>query len=151
MAPGFARGGLFGRIDATARSVNRRKHSVEHAKAFAAMRGQQLAKIDTVVLALTKGAAETARSYASGNSLKPPIGLPELRAAHGARELAQAAFDLARRTLEAVEGELLDTDAMAANAKASVVEAALGVLVVEAEKPVADLAQADIEGPIAQF
>ena len=81
------------------------------------MRGQQLAKIDAVVLALTERAADTARSYVSGNTLKPPIDLPELRRAHGARELAQAAFDLARRTVEAVEGELLDAEAMAAKAK----------------------------------
>jgi hypothetical protein len=104
-------------LDAGARSVNKRKDSVERARAFAAMRGQQLAKIDAVVLALTERAADTARSYVSGNTLKPPIGLPELRRAHGARELAQAAFDLARRTVEAVEGELLDDEAMAAKAK----------------------------------
>ena len=65
-----------------------------------------------------------------------------MRRAHGTRELAQAAFDLARRTVEAVEGELLNAEAMAGEAKATVVEAALGVLVAEAEEPVADLAQA---------
>jgi hypothetical protein len=129
-------------LDAAARSVNKRKDSVERARAFAAMRGQQLAKIDDVVLALTKSAAETARSYVSGNTLKPPIGLPELRRAHGARELLQAAFDLALRTVEAVEGELLNAEALAGRAKAAVVEAALGVLVAEAEEPVADFAQA---------
>jgi hypothetical protein len=126
-------------LDAAARSVNKRKHAVEHARAFAAMRGQQLAKIDSVVLALTKSAAETA---VSGNSCKPRVGLPELRRAHGTRELAQAAFDLARRTVEAVEGELLNAEAIAGKAKGTVVEAALGVLVAEAEEPVADLAQA---------
>ena len=78
----------------------------------------------------------------SGNTLKPPIGLPELRRAHGARELAQAAFDLALRTVEALEGELLNAEALAGRAKAAVVEAALGVLVAEAEEPVADFAQA---------
>jgi hypothetical protein len=129
-------------LDAATRSVNKRKHAVEHARAFAAMRGQQLAKIDSVVLALTKSAAETARSYVSGNTRKPPVGLPELRRAHGARELAQAAFDLARRTVEAVEGELVNAEAMAGEAKATVIEAALSVLVAEAEEPVADLAQA---------
>ena len=106
------------------------------------MRGQQLAKIDSVILTLTKSAAETARSYVSGNTLKPPVGLPELRRARGARELAQAAFDLARRTVEAVEGELVNAEAMAGEAKATVIEAALSVLVAEAEEPVADLAQA---------
>ena len=70
-------------LDAAARSVNKRKHAVEHARAFAAMRGQQLAKIDSVVLALTKSAAETARSYVSGNTRKPPVGLPD---AQGARD-----------------------------------------------------------------
>jgi hypothetical protein len=130
-------------FDAAARSVNKRKHAVERARAFAAMRGQQLTKINAVVLALTGRAADTARSYVSGNTLKSPIGLPELRRAHGARELAQAAFGLALRTVEAVEGELLDVEAMAAEAKAAVVEAALSVLVAEAQEPVADLAQAE--------
>jgi hypothetical protein len=129
-------------LDAAARSVDKCKHAIDRAKAFAEMRGQQMAKIDAVVLALTERAAATARFYVSGDAPEPPIGLPELRRAHGARELAQAAFDLARRTLEAVEGELLDADAMAAKAKASVVEAALGVLIAEAEGPVAGLAQA---------
>jgi hypothetical protein len=108
-------------LDAAARSVNKRKHAVEHAKALAAMRGQQLAKIDAVVLALTERAADTARSYVSGNTLKPPIGLPELRRAHGARELAQAAFDFAQRTVEALEGELSDAEALAGKAQAAVV------------------------------
>jgi hypothetical protein len=108
-------------LDAAARSVNKRKHAVEHAKALAAMRGQQLAKIDAVVLALTERAADTARSYVSGNTLKPPIGLPELRRAYGARELAQAAFDLAQRTVEALEGELSDAEALAGKAQAAVV------------------------------
>jgi hypothetical protein len=106
-------------LDAAARFVNKRKGSVERERALAAMRGQQLAKIDAVVLALTERAAETARSNVRGKNLKPPIGLPELRRAHGARELAQADFDLARRTVEAVEGKLLEADRMAANAKAA--------------------------------
>ena len=92
-------------LDAAARSVDRCKHAIDRAKAFAAMRGQRVAKIDAVVLALTERAAPTARSYVSGDAPKPPIGLPELRRAHGDRELAQA-FDLARRTVEALEGEL---------------------------------------------
>jgi hypothetical protein len=100
-------------FDAAARSVNKRKDAVEQARAFADMRGQQLAKIDSVLLALTKSAAETARSYVSGNTFNAPVGLPELRRAHGARELVQAAFDLARRTVEAVEGELVNAEAMA--------------------------------------
>jgi len=108
-------------LDAAARSVNKRKHAVEHARAFAAMRGQQLAKIDAVVLALTERAADTARSYVSGNTLKPPIGLPELRRAHGARELAQAAFDLAQRTVEALEGELSDADRKFSDSQPSIV------------------------------
>ena len=41
-------------LDAAARSVNKRKDLVERARAFAAMRGQQLAKIDDVVLARLK-------------------------------------------------------------------------------------------------
>ena len=129
-------------LDAAARSVDRCKHAIDRAKVFAAMRGQQVAKIDAVVLALTERAADAARFYVSGDTPKPPIGLPELRRAHGARELAQAAFDLARRTVEALEGELSDAEASAGNAQAALVEAALGVLVVEAEKRAADLAQA---------
>ena len=125
-------------LGAAARSVKKRKHAVEHARAFVAMRGQQLAKIDAVVT--TQRGADTARSYVSGNALKPPIGLPELRRAHGARDLAQAAFDLAGRTVEALEGELSDAEALAGKAQAAVVEAALGVLVVEAEKHAADCA-----------
>jgi hypothetical protein len=108
-------------LDAAARSVNKRAHAVEHARAFAVMRGQQLAKIDAVVLALTERAADTARSYVSGNTLKPPIGLPELRRAHGARELAQAAFDLAQRTVEALEGELSDADRKFSDSQPSIV------------------------------
>ena len=65
-----------------------------------------------------------------------------MRRAHGARDLAEAAFDLALRTVEALEGELLNAEALAGRAKAAVVEAALGVLVAEAEEPVADFAQA---------
>ena len=124
-------------LDAAARSVDKCKHAIDRAKAFAAMRGQQVAKIDAVVLALTERAAATARSYASGDVPEPPIGLPELRRAHGARELAQAAFDLARRTVKSLEGELSDAAALAEKA-----QAALGVLVVEAEKRAAGLAQA---------
>ncbi len=130
-------------LDAAARSVNQREDSVERARALAAMRGHQLAKIDAIVLVLTERAADTARSYVSGNTLKPPIGLPELRRAHGARELARAAFDLARRTVEAVEGERLDAEAMAVKAKAAVVEAAFCVLAVEAGKRAAPPAPAD--------
>ena len=129
-------------LDAAARSVDRCKQAIDRAKVFAAMRGQQVAKIDAVVLALTERAADAARSYVSGDTPKPPIGLPELRRAHGARELAQAAFDLALRTVEAVEGELLEAEAMAGKAQAALVEVAFGVLVVEAEKRAADLAQA---------
>jgi hypothetical protein len=99
-------------LDAAARSVDKCKHAIDRAKVFAAMRGQQVAKIDAVVLALTERAAAAARSYVSGNAPEPPIGLPELRRAHGARELAQAAFDLARRTVEALEGELSDAEAL---------------------------------------
>ena len=129
-------------LDAAARSVDKCKHAIDRAKAFAAMRGQQVAKIDAVVLALTERAAATARSYVSGDAPEPPIGLPELRRAHGARELAQAAFDLARRTVESLEGELSDAEALAEKAQAALVEAALGVLVVEAEKRAAGLVQA---------
>ena len=72
-------------LDAAARSVDKCKHAIDRAKAFAEMRGQQVAKIDAVVLALTERAAATARSYVSGDAPEPPIGLPELRRAHGAR------------------------------------------------------------------
>ena len=129
-------------LDAAARSVDRCKQAIDRAKVFAAMRGQQVAKIDAVVLALTERAAATARSYVSGDAPEPPIGLPELRRAHGTRELAQAAFDLARRTVEALEGELSDAEALAGKAQATAVGVALGVLVVEAEKRSADLVQA---------
>ena len=134
-----AAGAVF---DAAARSVDKCKQAIDRAKAFAEMRGQQVAKIDAVVLALTERAAEAARSYVSGDVPEPPIGLPELRRAHGARELAQAAFDLARRTVEALEGELSDAEALAGKAQATAVGVALGVLVVRTEKRAADLVQA---------